>query len=52
VDSEAGLFGTALQAASLRGHTSIVRMLLAKGAQVNALGVESAETADLVFEQA
>jgi ankyrin repeat protein len=38
VNAQGGLFGNALQAASLKGHETVVQMLLDKGAEVNAQG--------------
>ncbi|KAB5536158.1 hypothetical protein GE09DRAFT_1176634 [Coniochaeta sp. 2T2.1] len=38
IDTQGGLYGTALQAASAEGHNDIVEMLLDMGADVNAQG--------------
>ncbi|KAJ3811252.1 hypothetical protein F5876DRAFT_8181, partial [Lentinula aff. lateritia] len=38
VDAQGGHFGGALQAASLKGHESIVQLLLKNNADVNAQG--------------
>jgi len=40
VNTQGGLYGSALQAASSGGHKGVVQMLLAKGADVNAQGGE------------
>jgi ankyrin repeat protein len=41
VNAQGGVYGTALQAASARGHAEIVRQLLERGADVNAQGGEN-----------
>jgi hypothetical protein len=38
VNAKGGQFGSALQAASWNGHEAVIRLLLAKGAEVNAQG--------------
>ncbi|KAG7287647.1 hypothetical protein NEMBOFW57_007160 [Staphylotrichum longicolle] len=38
VDGQGGLYGNALQAASVEGHSKIVQQLLEHGADVNAQG--------------
>jgi len=38
VNAQGGIYGTALQAASERGHCEVVHTLLARGADVNAQG--------------
>jgi ankyrin repeat protein len=38
VNAQGGLYGSALQAASVQGHEKVVQMLLNAGADVNAEG--------------